>query len=269
MPLRRASGRIKTLWHYRGLVLSMVARDFQSRYLGSILGATWVFVNPLTQILIYTLVFSHVMGARLAGVPDPLAYGLYLCAGLLPWSYFAEVITRSQTVFLEQANMLKKVNFPHVTLPVYVFCSASVNSAIMWGLFLAFLLVAGRWPGWALAGILPLLFVQQTLALGLGVLFGVINVFFRDVAQAIGVGLQLWFWLTPIVYPASVLPERVQPIIAWNPIYPLVGSYQRIIVQQQWPVWTELWWVAAIALVVALLSGIAFRRLAGAMVDEL
>jgi len=154
-------GRFRALWDYRAFVLGMVARDFRGRYLGSVLGSSWAILNPLAQIVIYTLIFSQVMRARLPNIQDPLAYSFYLCAGLLTWNYFVEVLLRSQTVFLEQANMLKKVSFPRVTLSSYVFLSATVNFLIIWALFLAFLLVTGRWPGCVLVALVPLLLVQQ------------------------------------------------------------------------------------------------------------
>lgn len=265
----KLAGRLQALWAYRGFVFGMVARDFRGRYLGSLLGASWAVLNPVAQILIYTLVFSQVMRARLPNVPDTLAYSLYLCAGTLTWSYFVEVLIRSQTVFLEQASMLKKVSFPRVTLPTYVFLSATVNFAIVWGLFLAFLLVSGRWPGWVLIALLPLLIIQQVLAVGLGLALGVTNVFFRDVAQAVGVGLQFWFWLTPIVYPLSAVPAAVRDVMTWNPLYALVASYQRIVVDHQWPIWSQLWLVGALAIVAATVAESVFRHLSPAMVDEL
>ena len=265
----KLGGRLKALWAYRGFVLGMVARDFRGRYLGSVLGASWAALNPLAQILIYTLIFSQVMQAKLPNVQDVLGYSLYLCAGMLTWGYFVEVLLRSQGVFLEQANMLKKVSFPRVTLPSYVFLSASVNFSIIWGLFLGFLLISGRWPGWVLVALMPLLLIQQVLAVGLGLVLGVTNVFFRDVAQAVGVSLQFWFWLTPIVYPLSAVPEVVRHLITWNPMYPLITSYQRIIVEHQWPVWSELWPVCVLAAGIAMASESVFRHLAGAMVDEL
>jgi lipopolysaccharide transport system permease protein len=265
----KLTGRLQALWAYRGFVLGMVSRDFHGRYLGSVLGASWAILNPVAQILIYTLIFSQVMRARLPNQPDTLGYSLYLCAGALTWNYFVEVLLRSQTVFLEQANMLKKVNFPRITLPAYVFVSATVNFAIVWGLFLLFLLATGRWPGWPLVALLPLLAVQQTLAVGLGLALGVTNVFFRDVAQAVGVGLQFWFWLTPIVYPLAAVPEALRPLMAWNPMYAIVTSYQRIVVEQQWPTWSQLWLAGVVTLAVAAVSEVAFRHLAPAMVDEL
>jgi len=265
----KLAGRLQALWAYRGFVLGMVARDFRGRYRGSVLGATWAIVNPIAQILVYTLIFSQVMRARLPNLHDTLAYSLYLCAGTLTWNYFVEVLLRSQTVFLEQANMLKKVSFPRVALPTYVFLSATVNFAIVWGLFLVFLLATGRWPGWVLLALLPLLVIQQTLAVGLGLVLGVTNVFFRDVAQAVGIGLQFWFWLTPIVYPLSAVPEALRALMAWNPLYALVTSYQGIVVEHRWPHWSQLSLACLVTAAVVVMSEMAFRHLAPAMVDEL
>jgi homopolymeric O-antigen transport system permease protein len=263
------TGRVRALWAYRGFVLGMVARDFRARYTGSVLGASWAVLSPLVQIFIYTIVFSQVMQARLPGASDPLGYGLYICAGILPWGYMVEVITRLQGVFLEQSNLLKKVSFPRVTLPVYVFLSATVNFAIVWGLFLSFLLVSGRWPGAVASAMLPLLLLQQVLAVALGVFLGVINVYFRDVGQIVGVLVQFWFWLTPIVYPLSAVPAWARELIALNPATPLVAAYQGIVVEHRGPVWSELWPLAAAGALLALGADLVFRRLSRSMVDEL
>jgi len=260
---------VRALWTYRGFVLGMVARDFRGRYFGSALGASWALLNPLAQIVVYTVVFSQVMRAKLPGVSDALGYSLYLCAGLLPWGYLVEILTRSQVVFLEQANLLKKVSFPRITLPVYVFVSATVNFAIVWGLFLLFLLGSGRWPGWVLLALVPLFVLQQVFAVALGVFLGVINVFFRDVAHIVALVLPFVFWLTPVAYPLSVVPESVQRLIVLNPVYPLIAAYQGIVVEHRWPIWSDLWPVAAVAVAAVLAGDLAFRRLSRFMVDEL
>ena len=260
---------MRALWTYRGFVLGMVARDFRGRYFGSALGASWALLNPLAQIVVYTVVFSQVMRAKLPGVSDGLGYSLYLCAGLLPWGYLVEVLTRSQVVFLEQANLLKKVSFPRITLPVYVFVSATVNFAIVWGLFLLFLLGSGRWPGWVLLALVPLFVLQQVFAVALGVFLGVINVFFRDVAHIVALVLPFVFWLMPVAYPLSVVPESVQRLIVLNPVYPLIAAYQGIVVEHRWPIWSDLWPVAAVAVAAVLAGDLAFRRLSRLMVDEL
>lgn len=267
--LGRGLGRARALWTYRGFVLGMVARDFRGRYFGSALGASWALLNPLAQIVVYTVVFSQVMRAKLPGASDGLGYSLYLCAGLLPWGYLVEILTRSQVVFLEQANLLKKVSFPRITLPAYVFVSATVNFAIVWGLFLLFLVASGRWPGWVLLALVPLFVLQQVFAVALGVFLGVINVFFRDVAHIVALVLPFLFWLTPIAYPLSVVPESVQRLIVLNPVYPLIAAYQGIVVEHRWPIWSNLWPVAGVAVAAVLAGDLAFRRLSRLMVDEL
>lgn len=191
----------QSLWSYRGFILGSVKREFQARYRNSLFGALWTVLNPLSMILVYTVIFSTIMRARLPGVDDGLAYSVYLCAGLLTWGLFAEITTRSQSMFLENANLLKKISFPRICLPVIVLLNAGINFAIILGLFLGFLLITGRLPGMALLALVPLLILQVMFAAGLGMILGVLNVFFRDVGQFFGICLQFWFWLTPIVYP--------------------------------------------------------------------
>ena len=150
------------------------------------------------------------MKAKLPGVDSTIAYSIYLCAGLLTWGLFAEIVGRAQNIFLEHANLMKKLSFPRMTLPVIVVLSAGLNFAIIFGLFLLFLLVTGNFPNWLILGTIPVLAVQVAFSVGLGITLGVLNVFFRDVGQFFGIFTQFWFWLTPIVYPASILPEEAR-----------------------------------------------------------
>lgn len=259
----------RALWQYRSFILGMVVREFRTRYVNSLLGGTWAILNPLAMIVIYTLIFSGIMGARLPGVEDHLAYSLYVCAGLLPWMYFAELLTRCQTVFLEHATLLKNVNFPSLSLPVILVLSCTVNFAIIFLLFLLFLAVTGHLPGWEIIGFLPLLALQQAFALGLGILLGTINVFYRDIAQLVGVILQFWFWFTPIVYSISLLPERIQTVFELNPMMRLVSAYQGIILYNQWPVWSHLYLHFLGTAVLLAVAFLVFHRLSGEMLDEI
>ncbi|WP_346417494.1 ABC transporter permease, partial [Listeria welshimeri] len=142
------------------------------------------------------------------------------------WGLFAEITTRAQNVFLEQANLIKKISFPRICLPIIVVANAIVNFTIIFALFLAFLLVTGHFPGWVLLAMLPVLAVQVAFAIGLGMILGVLNVFFRDVGQFFAIFVQFWFWLTPIVYPASILPAPVQGLLAYNPLAGVIAAYQ-------------------------------------------
>ena len=151
------AGMLHSLWHYRGFVIGSVQREFQTRYRNSLLGALWTIINPLAMIIVYTVIFSRLMQARLPGVDNDLVYGIYLCAGLLTWGLFAEILGRSQAVFLEHATLLTKLSFPRICLPMVVVLNALLNFAIIFALFLGFLLVTGNFPGWVVIAILPLL----------------------------------------------------------------------------------------------------------------
>lgn len=260
---------ILSLWAYRGFVLSSVAREFQAKYRYSMLGAAWTILNPLALVTVYAVVFSGVMQARLPGVDDAFAYSIYLCAGVLAWGLFTEITLRGQTVFIENANLIKKLSFPRLCLPVIVVIGATINFAIVFGLFLLFMLLAGHLPGLPLLGLLPVLVLQIAFAAGLGVVLGVLNVFFRDVGQFFGIVLQFWFWLTPIVYPATVVPARLRELLALNPLTPLIGAYQEVLVHGRWPDWGSLVPVAAIAVLLCLLAMRLFRARAAELADEL
>lgn len=259
----------RVLWNYRGFILGSVKREFQAKHQNSVLGAAWNVINPLAMIIVYTVIFSQVMKARMEGVDSTFGFGIYLCAGILTWGLFAEITSRSQNIFIENANLLKKINFPRLCLPVIVVLSALLNFAIIFGLFTLFLLVTGNFPGVAYLGIFPLLVIQVLFSIGLGMTVGVLNVFFRDVGQLYGVVLQFWFWLTPIVYPASILPETMQKLTYYNPMAGLMAGYQGIVVRGQWPDWGSLLPVIILSVVLCAFGWRLFRRRVGEMVDEL
>ena len=222
------------------------------------------------MIFVYTVIFSNVMGARLAGATnDPMAYGIFLCAGLLPWNFFSELLGRCQTIFIEQANLIKKLDFPRITLPVIILFSSSINFLIIFGIFVVFLAITGRFPGWNILGYIPLLLIQQGFALGLGIFLGSLNVFFRDIGQLVGIILQFWFWFTPIIYPVSALPESIRKFIFLNPMAHLTNGYQQIIVYNTLPNWTHYKYHILGTLFMLIVGFIVFIRLSGDIVDEL
>jgi lipopolysaccharide transport system permease protein len=259
----------RALWAYRGFIVGSVKREFQSKYRNSLLGAAWTVLNPLAMIVVYTVIFAQVMRAKLPGLDSTFAFSIYLCAGVLTWGLFAEITGRAQNMFLEHANLIKKLSFPRLCLPVTVVANAGLNFAIVFGLFTAFLIISGNFPGWVYLGLIPILAIQITFAIGLGISLGVLNVFFRDVGQFFGIFLQFWFWLTPIVYPVTILPERIQQVMSLNPMARLAHAYQAILANGQWPNWYSLWPVALLSLLLCGLALRLFRKHAGEIVDEL
>jgi lipopolysaccharide transport system permease protein len=209
------------------------------------------------------------MKSRLPGTDNVFAYSIYLCAGILTWGLFAEITGRAQNVFLEHANLIKKISFPRICLPVIVVINASINFAIIFALFAIFLLISGNFPGAPMIAMLPVLAIQVLFAIGLGMVLGVLNVFFRDVGQFFAVLLQFWFWFTPVVYVQDILPKAVQSWLGWNPMTPLIAAYQAILVHGLWPDWTKLLYPLVVGLLLCMFGMRLFRKRVGEMVDEL
>jgi len=260
---------IRALWAYRGFILGSVKREFQTKYRNSLLGAAWNIINPLSMIVVYTLIFSQLMKARLPGVESTYGFSIYLCTGILTWGLFAEITTRATGMFLEHANLLKKLSFPRLCLPVTVVSNAVLNFGIVFGLFTLFLLLSGNFPGWAVLALVPLLLLLVLFAIGIGITLGVLNVFFRDVGQFFGIFLSFWFWFTPIVYPISILPDSVRFLMNFNPMARLMAAFQTVLMTGEWPNWTSLWPVVVLATALCVLGLRLFRKRSGEMVDEL
>ena len=261
---------LRALWAHRGFVIGSVLREFHARYRESLLGGLWSVANPLTMIFIYTVIFGQIMRPTLPGhEQNPFAFSIFLCAGVITWGLFAEMITRLSSVFLEHANLIKKSNLPRICLPAIVTLSALVNFGIIFGLYLAFLALIGHWPGWTLIAIVPLLALQLLFALGLGIFLGTLNVFFRDVGQLTSVVLQFWFWLTPVVYTLSALPGAARSVLQYNPLQPLMTAYQQLFLEQAVPNFGSLWPLFLSTVLFLFLGAYFFLARVGEMVDEL
>jgi len=257
-----------SLWRYRGFVGASVVRDFQLRYRGSALGFVWTLLQPVGTVVVLAIVFTGIMQPKLPGV-DAFTYTIYLCAGIFSWGLFAEIVQRELNVFIEHGNFLKKSNFPRSSLPLIVVLSALVNFALAFATYGVFLVVIGRFPGWVAVCAAPIVVVITLFAVGIGVLLGTANVFFRDLGPAIPILLQFWFWLTPIVYPLSAVPDFVRRLLAYNPMAPLVQGMQRIFTQGLPPAWESLALPCALAVLSCVAALFAFRSQADNIVDEL
>ena len=271
VPIKRHLKNITSIWEYRDFILSTVKRELQSKYRNSLLGAAWTFINPLCMILVYTFVFSKVMQAKLPGASDysPFHYSIYLCSGIFTWGLFAEIITRSVSIFMDNSTLLKKVAFPRICLPVIITLSSTLNFFIVLAIFTIFILIIGNFPGLAYVGILPLLLILISFASGLGITLGVLNVFFRDIGQFTSILLQFWFWLTPIVYSADILPSSAKLVVTLNPIAPLIAGFQDIFVARVPPNPYTLIYPVVVSSLLCLTALILFRTHSADIVDEL
>lgn len=260
---------LKALWKFRWFIIQSVQRDFSSRYTGTQFGALWAILQPLAMILIYTLVFASIMKPALPGHTSRFAYSIYLCSGVLTWALFSELLSRSVGVFIQNANLLKKVQFPKLSLPLIVIFSALLHYCIVMTLFMGFLAATSSFPGWAALAAAPIILILIGFSVGLGILCGTVNVFYRDVEQTLGMILQFWFWLTPIVYVSKTLPTGIVQILQWNPIWPLIRAMQTIFLEHHQPEWASLLYPAALTLGLLCVGMLVFRRLSSEIMDEL
>lgn len=257
------------IWQFRGFIVGSVRREFQARYRNSLFGAAWTILNPLSMIAVYTLVFSQVMRAKLPGVDSTFAYSIFLMAGLIPWGLFAEIVSRGQNMFLENANLIKKVSFPKGCLPAILLLSSLSNFAIVLSLFFIIALFLGLVPGLPILAVIPLVLLEIAIAMSLALILGVFNVFFRDAGQLTGILLQFCFWLTPIVYAIDIIPEGYREWLKLNPLVPLFTGFQTIFVQGQWPDWSSLGPTLVVAVLLIIYASIVLKKRSDDMVDEL
>lgn len=253
------------LWNYRHFTKALVKREFQARYSKSLLGSIWVVMNPLYMCILYATIFSSVMHHAVG----EFSYTVYVASGLLGWSLFTDILNRSQSIYLDYATMIKKHRFPLLCLPMVVLSLAFIDFFISLALFSIYLLATHQFPGWCFFELLPILLLQAVCAISLGTILGMLNVFFRDTGKAMLVLLQIWFWLTPIVYVADKLPEHLQRYIQYNPLTAMMTAYQTILVKQQSPDWASLWFPLSITLVLVSVLLRFYQKHAEELLDEL
>ncbi|HEY9726028.1 MAG TPA: ABC transporter permease [Chroococcales cyanobacterium] len=255
------------------LLRTLVRRDLEARYKGSILGNLWPLVNQLSQLLIYTYVFSIVLNVKLSlkGLPaNDAMFGLWLFAGLLPWMAFTNGLTQAASSVLGQPNLVKKVVFPLALLPLVPILSAFIESAFGLMALIVLVAISSQTLNSTLA-LLPLVWLPQLLlTFGLGYLAAGFTVFLRDIPQTLTVLLNLLFYLTPIVYPASVIPERWRDFVFWlNPLAAIAEVYRDLVLVGEVQHWGEWGVASAIALVVFWVGFWCYQRLRPGFADVL
>ena len=258
-------------WRYRHFILSSIRTEFRARFARSKLGGLWMIIHPLAQAAIFALVLAEVVGVRMPGAVagNRFAYAMYLLSGMLGWSLFSEIVTRCLTVFIDNGNLLKKMLFPRINLPLIIAGSALINNILLLLATLVVFGLVGHVPGRQFAWMPILIVLTMALGLGIGLLLGVFNVFIRDVGQVVPIALQLGFWFTPIVYTSDVVPQRLRELLHLNPMTAIVQSFQNAMLFDRPPAFASLAWIFLIALVLMTAALALFRRASGEMVDVL
>jgi lipopolysaccharide transport system permease protein len=232
------------------LILSLARREVSARYKGSVLGILWAILTPVVTIATFTLIFAGIFGARFSLSSSGWEFALYLFCGVLPWTAFSEAVQSSSQKIVSQANLVKRVVFPLEILPVAQ-SLASLASQLFGtvALLIAALVIQRTLHPTVLW--LPVLVVPQLLlTFGAAWLVASLGVFLRDIVQGISLLLMVWMYLTPIIYPESIVPERFRPLINANPFTPLIRSYRNIMLGGSAPDWRGLAYFTGFALIV-------------------
>lgn len=260
---------LQALWVYRYFILSSIKTEFKTRLARSRLGILWIVIHPLAQVAIYAFVLSAVLSSKLPGIDSRYAYAIYLMAGMASWTLFLEVMNRSLMVFIDNANLLKKMAFPKLTLPLIVAGSSLLSNLILIGAVLVVFGLLGHFPLQSLQWLPLLILLTLLLALSLGLILGIIHVFLRDIGQLMPMLLQLWFWLTPIVYMSTIIPEQFHSILALNPMLPVVIAYQAVLAYGNAPDLLSLLYPCLLTLGMLCLASWMYLKANEEMVDVL
>lgn len=212
--------RLKEIHKFKNLVYNLVSRDLKVKYKGSILGFLWSLLNPLIMLIVYTIAFKYIIKIRVENFPV-----FFLC-GFLPWMFLSLSLSMAVSTIKDNANLVKKVYFPREILPLSIVLSNLIQFLLTFVILIPALLLFKVKLGFPLL-FLPLIIVfQLAFTLGLAFFVSALNVFFSDVRHLLEIFLQIWFWLTPIIYPVSFVPERFQTIYRLNPAVLFVESYR-------------------------------------------
>lgn len=254
---------LKELYQYRELLRRWVLREIGVRYKQSFLGAAWALLQPLTMMVTFTLVFSFLARVPTGGVPYPV----FSYVALLPWTFFATSINFGVSSLVNNLNLVTKIYFPREILPLGAIGASFFDFLIASTIFLPMLLFYRIPLSWTIVWVLLLVVLQILLTLGVTLLGSALIVLYRDVRFIVPLALQIWLFATPIIYPVSLVPERLRPFYMLNPMAGIITSYRQVILFGQPPVLGYLSLSAVVTLVLFVIGYVTFRRLEMSFAD--
>lgn len=246
---------LRELYQYRGLLLSLTQRELKARYRNSVLGFFWTFLNPMLQMAVYTLLFSVYMRQKME------AYTYFIFVGLLPWIWFSSSLIAGSSAISDRRDLLTKVRFPAQVLPATVVVTNLINFLLSLPLMIVLGMFFGRFPTWHLIAFPAVVLAQLCVTLAIAYLVSALNVTFRDLQQIVSNLLTLWFFVTPIFYQSTTIPERFRTVgVLANPMAVMISSYQAIFYEQRLPDPAPLLMWMAISLVLLWVASEIFER---------
>jgi lipopolysaccharide transport system permease protein len=253
---------LRDLWSYRELLYFLIWRDVKVRYKQTALGVAWAIIQPLFTMLIFTLFFG-----RLAGVPsDNIPYPVFAYAGLLPWTFFANAVSNSGNSLVGSANLITKVYFPRMIIPAAAVGAGLVDLGISFVVLIPLMIYYGITITWSLLLLPVLVMLTALLALGTGMWLSALNVKYRDVRFVLPFLIQLWMFVSPVIYPTSFLPQRWRLLFALNPMTGIIEGYRSSLFGHSFN-WKALTAAMLITVAVLVYASFTFRRMEKSFAD--
>lgn len=246
---------LASVWRYRELLVVLTMRDIQVIYKQAALGAAWAILQPLFAVLIFSIIFGVFVHMQSDGVPYPL----FAFAGVLPWTYFAEATRRSATGLVDDAELVRKVYFPRLIMPLAKALAPMLDFCIAFVVLLIMMAFYGIMPSWKMLIVPPLMVITGLLALSIGLWLGPINVRFRDIKHTLPFMLQIWMYASPIVYPLSKVPEQFRLLYSLNPMVGVIEGFRWAVFDRGAPDFAVLG-MSSVIIIVLLAGGLVFFR---------
>jgi len=246
--------RIKGIWEFKYLIYNLVLRDLKVKYKGSTLGFLWSLLNPLLMIVVYTVAFKYVMKIKVPNFP------IFLFSALLPWNFLSSTLSMGVTSITENSNLVKKVYFPREVLPLSIALVNLFHFCLSFLVLIPALLFFKITPGFSFLFLVVIVFFQTLFVLGLTLMASALNVYYKDVKHILEVMLNLWFWLTPIIWPLNLVPEKLQDYVYLNPFTAFVQAYRDIILYNRFPKPLILTILVVTGILVFLLGALIFQK---------
>ena len=251
------------------LALSFAKRDFKERYVGTGLGQLWYILSPIITIFIYTVIFSDFMKMKLDIVENTYSYSIYLIPGLLSWTAFSTIITRLNSSILDKSNLIKKINVPVYVHQISIIITEFFILAISFIIALCFLYIVDHPVTIAFLYLIPILFLQTLLAFAIGAMLSLFTPFFKDLKEAVPIILQLWFWMTPIIYMKEMVANKYPLILVYNPFFYFSNIYQNIFLHSKTPPLSTLFFLSLLTLSLLIIAAILYKKMISTIKDIL
>lgn len=254
---------LKELYAYREMIYMLVRREIRGRYKGSILGFFWTFLNPLLQFIVYTIVFSTIMRMNID------QFYIYLFIAFVPWFFLATAIPQGAVCIQTQSNLVQKIYFPRMVLPISTVVTAFVNMLLSELVVFAVLLLSGFGISCYIIALPVVWLIQFLFVLGIVLIISALTVYIRDLAHIMDIVVMAWFYATPIVYPPEMLPVQFKFLMYANPMYGIVEAYRAILYYKCLPDFSTMTLALALGVATILFGGIIFQRLQRGFAEEL